>query len=124
MGGDGPSVRRIWTREGLIGVKQPSDSLGATKEERLEAMIVKYADEQVSGLRGPMRNAYLRAYRRAGLLSGSADEDCHPLPPEPESAPKASKVADSMADTCGASKNGQRPTEGHLGANVNDDEER
>lgn len=124
MGSDGPTVRRVWTRDGLVALKAPWDSLGITKMERTEAMIAQYADRQVPGLRGPMRDVYLRAYRRAGLLEGSWDEFPDSLPPEADSPSKATRVADSSGDTGEVLGTAQQSPEGPGTANVEDGEER
>jgi hypothetical protein len=77
--------RTIWTRE-----SQPVDlcpitdfpSLGVGREERTLSMISEYADSRPVEMREPVRDVYLRAYRRAGLIPGDPTEITAWLPPE------------------------------------------
>lgn len=73
------SGRHVWTREGTIELNPVFSSLGVGEERRTN-LIDQYAGKQESELRDVMRDVYVRAYRRAGLLSGDPDEICSVLP--------------------------------------------
>lgn len=90
------AARRIWTRDGLIELKPlwQADSLGTTREERLAAMVEQYAASLPPYLRDATKAVYERAYRRAGLMSGSPDDIDAKLPPEPAEQESPADTAD------------------------------
>jgi hypothetical protein len=118
-------TRRVLTRDGLIALKTPVSTLGITREERTTAMIAGYVDGLDPGLRGPMRDVYVRAYRRAGLLDGDPDEFTGGLPVEPKSAEEpsdASDTAQASVDT-GKALNEAHGAAGGQRAGIGDDAE-
>lgn len=68
--------RSVWCREGKVALTPAHElpSLGVTFEERTLAMINRYAQSQIPELRDATYDVYVRAYRRAGLISGDAEE--------------------------------------------------
>ncbi len=82
--------RQIWTREGRVPLRHAWEvnSLGVGREERTTTMVNQYAERQPTELCEPIRDVYVRAYRRAGLLPGNPDEIETRLPTERAEEPK------------------------------------
>ena len=89
-----PKGREIWTREGKMNLPFTLSSVGLTREERVMTSIEDYVKNMGADIKDKMRNMYIRAYRRLGLLRGNADEiGYEPLPPEPGYKPEKSDDA-------------------------------
>jgi hypothetical protein len=73
----------IWTREGKVALSPRASTAGVTREERICQEVDHYTRHLAVDEREPMTQVYLRAYRRAGLIPGNADEnmDCLPVAP-------------------------------------------
>lgn len=107
-------VQHIWTREGKVALRPKPSTLGITREERLMSMI----DEYASG-RHEVRDVYVRAYRRAGLLPGDPDEllsASMPVEPAPNDQPHHDDSDRPAEDDSAAAADGiANPPEGFSG---------
>jgi hypothetical protein len=85
------SRHQVWTREGRVELKPAWEisSLGVGREQRTINMIAQYAGTRPPECQDATRDVYLRAYQRAGLLSGDPDAITTALPVEATEKPSA-----------------------------------